>query len=165
MKERRRLFGANGNEGPLDQRLYQYITQRVTEGKLTSGDRLGEADLQKVFGVSRTPIREGLRILTSRGLLETIPDKGTFLRKVSFEDMKEIYPVMAYAEGLAANLATDFIGEKTLGEMQTCLKNMESFYHEGDKRGYIEHHYRFHDLYIRSCNNKHLVQLATDLRQ
>ena len=49
-----------------------------------------EADLQKVFKVSRTPIREALRILTSRGLLETIPSKGTSIRRVSIEDIKEI---------------------------------------------------------------------------
>jgi DNA-binding GntR family transcriptional regulator len=68
-----------------------------------------EADLQKVFKVSRTPIREALRILTSRGLLETIPGKGTSIRRVSIEDIKEIYPILADLKGLAASRATDHI--------------------------------------------------------
>lgn len=125
-KKGRKLFNKHGRSDPLDQQLYQYLTQRISEGTLSGGDRLVEAELQKVFKVSRTPIREALRILTSRGLLETVPGKGASIRQVSFEDIKEIYPILANLEGLAANMATDHISPETLTEMLSYLEQMES---------------------------------------
>lgn len=164
-KKETRLFDKQGCSNSLDQQLYQYLTQRISEGTLSGGDRLVEAELQKVFKVSRTPIREALRILNSRGFLETVPGKGASIRQVSFEDIKEIYPILANLEGLAANMATDHISPETLTEMQSCLEQMESLNKAGEKRSYIEHHYRFHELYIQSCQNQHLIQIIMDLRR
>jgi DNA-binding GntR family transcriptional regulator len=164
-KKGRKLFNKHGRLDPLDQQLYQYLTQRISEGTLSGGDRLVEAELQKVFKVSRTPIREALRILTSRGLLETVPGKGASIRQVSFEDIKEIYPILANLEGLAANMATDHISPETLTEMLSYLEQMESLNKAGEKRSYIEYHYRFHGLYIQSCHNQHLIQIIMDLRR
>ena len=164
-KEGKRLFAKTGSSNPLDQKIYAYLTEKISEGALSGGDRVVEAELQKVFKVSRTPIREALRILTSRGLLQTVPGRGASIRLVSFEDIKEIYPVLANLEGLAANMASDQIVEETLAEMKSCLEQMESLNQAGEKRPYIEYHYRFHELYIRSCQNQHLIQIIMDLRR
>jgi DNA-binding GntR family transcriptional regulator len=161
----KRLFAKNGSSDPLDQQIYGYLTEKISDGTLSGGDRLVEAELQKVFKVSRTPIREGLRILTSRGLLETVPGKGASIRRVTFEDIREIYPILASLEGLAASMAADHISEETLAEMQSCLERMESLNKTGEKRSYIEDHYRFHELYIQSCQNPHLIEIIMDLRR
>lgn len=164
-KESKRLFAKTGSSDPLDHQIYGYLSKKIFEGSLSGGDRLVEAELQKVFKVSRTPIREALRILTSRGLLEMVPGKGASIRRVSFEDIKEIYPVLANLEGLAASMAADQITGETLAEMQSCLEHMETLNQAGEKRPYIEYHYRFHELYIQSCQNRHLIQIIMDLRR
>jgi DNA-binding GntR family transcriptional regulator len=164
-KEGKRLFAKTGSSDSLDQQIYVYLTEKISDGTLSGGDRLVEADLQKIFKVSRTPIREALRILTSRGLLETVPGRGASIRRVSFEDIEEIYPVLANLEGLAASRAADQITKETLAEMQSCLEHMESLNQAGEKRPYIEYHYRFHELYIQSCQNQHLIQIIMDLRR
>jgi len=164
-KEGKRLFAKTGSSDSLDQQIYAYLTEKISDGTLSGGDRLVEADLQKIFKVSRTPIREALRILTSRGLLETVPGRGASIRRVSFEDIEEIYPVLANLEGLAASRAADQITKETLAEMQSCLEHMESLNQAGEKRPYIEYHYRFHELYIQSCQNQHLIQIIMDLRR
>jgi DNA-binding GntR family transcriptional regulator len=164
-KEGKRLFAKTGLSDPLDQQIYGYLSEKISAGSLSGGDRLVEAELQKVFKVSRTPIREALRILTSRGLLEMVPGKGASVRRVSSEDIKEIYPVLANLEGLAASLAADQISQEPLAEMQSCLEQMESLNQAGEKRSYIEYHYRFHELYIQSCHNRHLIQIIMDLRR
>jgi len=161
----KRLFAKTGSSDPLDQQIYGYLTEKISDGTLSGGDRLVEAELQKVFKVSRTPIREALRILTSRGLLETVPGKGASIRRVTFEDIREIYPILASLEGLAASMAADHISEETLAEMQSCLEQMESLNKTGEKRSYIEDHYRFHELYIQSCQNPHLIEIIMDLRR
>ena len=161
----KRLFVKRGPSDPLDQQIYRYVTEKISGGTLSGGDRVVEADLQKVFKVSRTPIREALRILTSRGLLETIPGKGASVRRVMVEDIREIYPILGNLEGLAAKMSTDQITPKTLSEMQSCLERMENLNESDEKRTYIELHYRFHELYIQSCQNQHLTQIIMDLRR
>ena len=161
----KRLFVKRGPSDPLDQQIYRYVTEKISGGTLSGGDRVVEADLQKVFKVSRTPIREALRILTSRGLLETIPGKGASVRRVMVEDIREIYPILGNLEGLAAKMATDQITPETLSEMQSCLERMENLNESDEKRTYIELHYRFHELYIQSCQNQHLTQIIMDLRR
>jgi DNA-binding GntR family transcriptional regulator len=164
-KEGKRLFAKTGSSNPLDQQIYAHLTEKISDGTLSGGDRLVEADLQKIFKVSRTPIREALRILTSRGLLQTVPGRGASIRRVSFEDIKEIYPILANLEGLAASMAAEHIGEQTLTEMKSCLEQMEALNKAGEKRPYIEVHYRFHELYNQSCQNQHLIQIIMDLRR
>jgi len=161
----KRLFVKRGPSDPLDQQIYRYVTEKISGGTLSGGDRVVEADLQKVFKVSRTPIREALRILTSRGLLETIPGKGASVRRVMVEDIREIYPILGNLEGLAAKMSTDQITPETLSEMQSCLERMENLNESDEKRTYIELHYRFHELYIQSCQNQHLTQIIMDLRR
>jgi DNA-binding GntR family transcriptional regulator len=161
----KRLFAKTGSSDPLDQQIYGYLTEKISDGTLSGGDRLVEADLQKVFKVSRTPIREALRILTSRGLLETVPGRGASIRRVSFEDIKEIYPILANLEGLAASMAAEHISAHTFAEMKSCLEQMEVLKKAGEKRPYIEYHYRFHELYIQRCQNQHLIQIIMDLRR
>ena len=161
----KRLFVKRGPSDPLDQQIYRYVTEKISKGTLSDEDRVVEADLQKVFKVSRTPIREALRILTSRGLLETIPGKGASVRRVMVEDIREIYPILGNLEGLAAKMSTDQITPETLSEMQSCLERMENLNESDEKRTYIELHYRFHELYIQSCQNQHLTQIIMDLRR
>ncbi len=150
---------------PLEQRIYRYLVERVTDGTLSGGDRLVEGDLQKVFKVSRTPIRESLRSLSSRGLLMMVPGKGVSVRQVSSGDIKEIYPILASLEALAANMAAEHISEGNLSEMEFCLREMERLHQAGEKRSYIQVHYRFHEIYIQNCGNERLMQMIMDLRR
>ena len=103
-------------------RVYEEIVTKIKDmldkGRLKSGDQLpGERELSGVFQVSRSSVREALRTLTSRGLLETVPGKGVSIRRVSSEDIKEIYPILANLEGLAASMAVDQITGETLAEL------------------------------------------------
>jgi len=164
-REGKRLFAKTASSNSLDQQIYSYVTEKISSGTVSGGDRLVESELQKVFKVSRTPIREALRILTSRGLLEMVPGKGASIRRVSSEDIKGIYPILANLEGLAASMAAEPIRKETLAEMQSCLEQMENLNKAGKKRSYIEYHYRFHELYILSCQNPHLIQIIMDLRR
>jgi len=118
-KQGKRLFAKIGSSTPLDQQIYAYLTEKISQGAFSGGDRLVEADLQKIFKVSRNPIREAMRFLTSRGLLETVPGRGASMRRVSFKDIKEIYPILANLLGLAASMAADHIEEPTWTEGNT----------------------------------------------
>ncbi len=95
------------------QTVYEDIRQQIVEEKLRPGQWLVERDLCKTYGMSRTPIREVLWKLTVDGLLEQEPNKGIMVRKLSLEDIFEIFQGREAIEGMATRLA--------------CIKGGEAF--------------------------------------
>jgi DNA-binding transcriptional regulator YhcF (GntR family) len=89
----------------LPQRISQALIKAILDRTLRGGDRLVETELQKHFGVSRSPLREAFRDLEKRGLVEIRARRGTFVKKITRKDINEHYPVLAVLEGLAARQA------------------------------------------------------------
>jgi DNA-binding GntR family transcriptional regulator len=81
------------------------LRQEITSGRLEPGARVLEIDLARRFGVSRQPVREAIRTLEREGLLTSLPNRGTFVTRVSLEDAIAIQDIRARLEGLAARLA------------------------------------------------------------
>lgn len=134
------------------------------EGTLRGGEQLVEAQLQEQFGVSRSPIREALRDLEKKGLVEIVPRKGAFVRTISSRDIKENFPVRAVLEGLAAREALDKVQPEQIREMEMALESMKGAVELRDAKSYWEHHRLFHDTFIQACGNQLLMGLLKDLR-
>ena len=86
----------------LGQQVSHILTEAILEGVLKGGDQLVEAELQKQFGISRSPLREAFRDLEKKGLVFIIPRKGTYVKQLSRKDIEDNFPVRAMLEGLAA---------------------------------------------------------------
>lgn len=100
--------GATRNEGPdaplgvpLPERVADALRESILNGGFKPGEALTEAHLATELGVSRAPIREALRILAGEGLVETIPYKGTTVRKISRKDIEEVYSLRGELEAFA----------------------------------------------------------------
>jgi DNA-binding GntR family transcriptional regulator len=148
----------------LVQQVTDFLTNAVIEGKLKSGERLGEAELERRFGISRGPIRESFRILEKNGLLVTQPRKGTFVRTITGNYIEEIFPIRANLEGLAARLAMSRLGAKEIKGMQASLNRMNEAAKKKDLRAYIKHHYGYHEIYTDATQNKTLIAMLENLR-
>src|SRR5262245_12112967 len=85
--------------------IRENIEQRIVEGEFEDGQRLDEVSLAKRFGVSRTPLREALRMLGGSGLVELIPRRGAFVRHPGIVELVEMFEVMAELEALCGRLA------------------------------------------------------------
>lgn len=148
----------------LTEQISQILMKAILEGSLRYGDQLIETELQKQFGISRSPLREAFRDLEKKGLVVIIPRRGTFVRDVTRQDVEENFPVRAALEGLAARQACARITKKELREMEAALSKMKRAGETGDADLYRENHNRFHDLFIRASGNALLIELLKTLR-
>jgi DNA-binding GntR family transcriptional regulator len=148
----------------LTEQISQILMKAILEGSLRHGDQLVETELQKQFGISRSPLREAFRDLEKKGLVVIIPRRGTFVRDVTRQDVEENFPVRATLEALAARQALAKISRKTLREMEVALSKMKRAGETGDATLYRENHNRFHDLFIMASGNGLLTELLKTLR-
>lgn len=156
----------SGPLGPtsLVEQISGVLKEAILEGILKGGEKLVETELKEKFGVSRSPIREALRDLEKKGLVEIFPRKGAFVRPISSKDIRENFPVRAVLEGLAAKEALERFEPDRLLEMEKAFQKMREAAQERDGRSYWEHHRLFHETFIQACGNQLLMGLLKDLR-
>lgn len=148
----------------LVENVSRILSEAILEGSLKEGDQLIEADLKDQFGISRSPLREAFRVLEKKGLVEIVPRRGTFVRKISRRDIEEHFPVRSVLEGLAAKEAYQRITDEDLEEMTLQFENMQRSADNNDAKAYWEHHVLFHTVWINACANLLLIDLLTTLR-
>ncbi len=143
----------------LVEEVSRVLREAILEGTLRGGEQLVEAKLQEQFGVSRSPIREALRDLEKRGLVEIVPRKGAFVRTISSRDIEENFPVRAVLEGLAAKEALDKLQPQQMRDMEGALEKMRGAVGAKDGKSYWEYHRFFHETFIGACGNQLLMGL------
>lgn len=149
----------------IAEQVTKTLSDAILEGIFTGGEKLIEAELQKKFGISRSPIREAFRILEKSGLVEMYPRKGTFVKKITVRDVQENFPVRAYLEGLAARMATSRLSSQDIQKMTKALDRMEKANRKKDYRAYMKYHIVFHEVFINGSGNETLIQILRNLRQ
>ena len=89
----------------LHDELVMLVRNMIIEGELRPGSRIAESRLCDHFGVSRTPLREALKVLSAEGLVQLLPNKGATVARVTRKEAEEIVPVLGAMEALAGELA------------------------------------------------------------
>lgn len=148
---------------PLVEQITEFLTRAIIEGRLEGGKRLVENELQRNFGVSRTPIRESFRILEKNGFIITIPRKGTFVRRMTRKYIEENFPIRAALEGLAARLAVEHLGTQEIEQMKTALSSMAKAAAKNDFRSYLKYHFDYHMVYIHASENDSLIGILENM--
>jgi len=159
-----KLKNLNFSPNVIAEQVSRILTEAILEGVLRGGDRLIEAELQKQFGVSRSPLREAFRDLEKKGLVVILPRKGTFVKRITHKDIEEHFPVRSVLEGLAAQEAYVKISPEKLREMGQILARMQSAARKNDTKAYWEAHLRFHDIFITASDNDILTGILKTLR-
>ena len=95
----------------LHDELVERLRELIVESTLEPGVRVPERELCERFAVSRTPLREALKVLASEGLLELLPHRGAQVTRLTAADLDEMFPVMGALEALAGELACTWITE------------------------------------------------------
>jgi DNA-binding GntR family transcriptional regulator len=148
----------------LVEKLSEAMTEAILEGVFKEGDQLTELELQKQFNISRTPIRESFRVLEKKGLVEVVPRKGTFVKRISPRDIEDHFPVRSVLEGLAAKEAYAKMGPGALEAMERALARMKIAAENEDIKNYWKQHILFHEVFIEACGNQLLIDLLKTLR-
>ena len=148
----------------LAEQITNILTKAVLEGEIKSGEQLVELEYQKLFDISRSPIREAFRKLEKMGMVEIIPRKGTFVKSLSQRDIEENFPVRASLEGLAAKMAYQNRDEYFLLDLEQKLKGMETAAQKHDSMRFWKEHSGFHEFFIEKSENKILRDVLFNLR-
>ncbi len=143
--------------------IFETIRQAILSGRLRPGKRLRQDEIAKTFRTSPTPVREALRALVSEGLLTYIPHKGMTVAGASESDVKEIYLLRQYLEGLAARLAVEHLGDRDLDRLGSLQKRMEGALSAKDYRklGHLNH--TFHTVLHHASASGRLHEMISRL--
>lgn len=148
----------------IGQQLAKVLIDAIVTNDIHGGEKLVENQLQKKFGVSRSPIREAIRDLEKIGLVEIIPRKGTVVKKITRKDVKEDYAVRAPLEGLAAEEAYSNMDERDLARLDKALETMRNAVKNGNSTRYWHAHADFHNTFINASGNALLDAILRVLR-
>jgi DNA-binding GntR family transcriptional regulator len=135
--------------GEILSRLRDYIV----EGHLTGGARIPERQLCDLFGISRTPLREALKVLASEGLVDLLPNRGARVREVGVRELAELFDVMGGLEALAGRLACERITAAEFGEIEQLHHQMYRFYLDRDMPGYFRCNQLIHHKIVAAARN------------
>jgi DNA-binding GntR family transcriptional regulator len=133
------------------------LRDMITEGQLPPGMRVHEGQLGKQLGVSRTPLREALKVLASEGLVDLVPNHGALVRSLTPKDVKDMLAVLAALEQLAGRLACQNATEAGVAEIRRLHDEMLEFHRARDLLGYFKHNQQIHSSIIALSGNDSLV--------
>lgn len=144
-----RAAGRSFLHGEVLPKLRDYLV----EGNLPAGARIPERQLCERFGISRTPLREALKVLAAEGLVELLPNRGARVRTLSEQDICELFDLMAGLEALAGRLACERITDQEISEIEALHHEMYTFYMRGDLHGYFKTNQAIHQAIVRAAHN------------
>jgi DNA-binding GntR family transcriptional regulator len=147
-------LGGVSLHGEVLSRLRDYIV----EGNLAEGERVPERELCEKFGISRTPLREALKVLASEGLLELLPNRGARIRALTKRDLTELFDVMGGLEALAGRLACENVTDDQIGEIEKLHYEMYSCYLRRDLHGYFQFNQSIHEKIVAAGRNSILAE-------
>ena len=152
-----------------DQSLHDEILTRlrdyIVEGNIPDGGRVPERQLCEMLGISRTPLREALKVLASEGLVELLPNRGARVRQLSEHDLGELFDVMGGLEGLAGRLACENITDAEIAEIERLHYEMYGFYLHRDMHGYFRVNQLIHQKIVEASRNATLREHLCELRR
>lgn len=137
----------------LLQRVAARLREQVIEGAIAPGSKLNERALCERLGVSRTPLREAIRLLAAEGLVALEPGRGAYAALLSAEDIGHAFDVIAALEGLAGELAARSITEAELAELRALQFEMQACFERRDLSGYYRLNARIHELINAAARN------------
>ena len=137
----------------------------VFERKLAPGSYIDEVALATLWQISRTPLREALKVLAAEGLVELVPRRGCRVVELTDADAEQLFPVMAMLEGRCALEATQRATADDLAQLQRLHDVLERHAAAGEVDGYYRVNHEFHSLVQALAANRWLDRATGDLRR
>ncbi|MES2913063.1 MAG: GntR family transcriptional regulator [Pseudomonadota bacterium] len=141
------------------------LREEIFAGTLAPGSFLDEVALCERLEISRTPLREALKVLTAEGLLRHEPRRGCFVNEVTEQDLDDIFPVIALLEGRCAYEAARNATDADLVELTILHDRLNGHAKAGRITDYYATNYLIHEAIITLANNRWLAQAIADLRK
>jgi DNA-binding GntR family transcriptional regulator len=124
------------NRRTLHDEVVDRVRNLVIEGQLAPGARIHESQLGNALGVSRTPLREALKVLASEGLIELVPGRGAVVKRLTQEDVRDMLDVLDALETLAGRLACRNASDEDIASLRAVHDDMMALYATGNRLEY-----------------------------
>ena len=141
------------------------LRRYIFDGQLLPGSFIDEVTLCELWSISRTPLREALKVLTAEGLVRHEPRRGCFVNEVTAQDLDDIFPVIALLEGRCAFDATQCATPADIQALEVWHQRLQAHAAAGRINDYYEANFAIHESIIQLANNKWLAQTIADLRK
>jgi DNA-binding GntR family transcriptional regulator len=134
--------------------LYINLRKDILQGRLKQGEKLTEQKICDEYGISRTPVREAFRQLELEGFIETMPNRGAFVRGFSPQDIQDMYELRKAYEILAVKWAIDRITKEEFDKLEEAFEFMEFYTQKKDAEKMLNINMSFHELIYKASHNR-----------
>lgn len=153
-------FKPNGN---LVDQITEYISEKIIRNELKPGTRLYDTKLAEEMGVSRTPIREALRILERNRLVQLIPRRGVVVTEISVDQIEWFYDIFEQLYALAARRACEKCTDGDIAAIEKALSRIETSAARGEVVAYYNRIFEFAEAGIRAAGNPLLESMIREM--
>jgi DNA-binding GntR family transcriptional regulator len=147
----------------LTDEVVPLMRDMILSGELKAGDKVPEAELCLRFGVSRTPLREALKVLAAEGLVHLTPNRGATIARITAEEIEQIFPIMGALEALAGEMATARMSDADIRRQRGLHERMLAAHAAGDWLSYAKTNRAIHEDIFAIADNAALSQLYQQL--
>lgn len=148
----------------ISSRIINTLADEIIKGVLPPGSRLEEKVLAERFDVSRTPVREALREMDARGLIELIPRRGGVVANISVAELSDMLEAECEVEALCAQLAAQRMSVVERKQLERLHEETEQYVASGNLADYLEMNNRFHELICAGTHNRTIGSMVRGLR-
>ena len=147
----------------LYQDVAELLRQRIFARELEPGSWIDELRIAEALGISRTPLREALKVLAAEGLVTMKVRRGAYVTEVNEKDLRDVYHLLALLESDAAGVVAAEATDAQLQELQTLHTELGAAV--SDREKFFEINERFHMRLLEIANNRWRDQMVADLRK
>lgn len=147
----------------LHEEIAEHLRSMIIEGELPEGERIDESALCELLEISRTPLREALKVLHSEGLVTIEPNRGARVSTLTEEEFAELFELISGLERTAAELAAQRATESDLKKLAQMQSRMEKYFSSGDRHNYFQLNQDIHRLIVAMAGNETLRTLHEQL--
>lgn len=148
---------------PLHEETVERLRDLIVQGRLAPGARLNERVLCAQLGISRTPLREALKLLAQEGLVELLPNRGAMVSRIDPERLAATLQVMGALEALAGELACRYATPSRLARIRVLHEKMLAMHARGDLAAYFRYNQAIHLEIVEASRNEPLANTYRQL--
>jgi DNA-binding GntR family transcriptional regulator len=151
----------------LYEEVAELLRQRIFKRELTPGSWIDELKIAEAYGISRTPLREALKVLAAEGLVTMKVRRGAYVTEVSERDLTDVYHLLGLLESDATGVVATTATQPQIEALQKLHQELEDAAKPGeqDRERFFEVNERFHMLLLEIANNRWRDQMVADLRK
>ncbi|WP_281929029.1 GntR family transcriptional regulator [Roseibium album] len=143
--------------------LVERLRPLIIESEIAPGKKVPEKALCEQFSVSRTPMREALKVLAAEGLVRLEPNRGAWVTLITIEEVEEVFPVLAVLEGLSGELACAKITDEEIAGIRSLHDAMIKSYRDRDLATYFKLNQDIHLGILTAARNETLANSSMAL--